>query len=229
MSEVDEKIELHLIDTATLVEEAKKIREAEELARRAKKAKRELAAGVPPLQGPAGQVLPKGFFAGGPQTRVGAIAGARTENEFTKAIRKQKEIERELENVKRAQLKFEEKMIGNFNLAQQILTNPGSIPSVILSKIGKFGIIGSLVAGTIGILYEEIIKQFDRGGVFSTKLKVPAQALTVNDIDVLNESRAGTKYITSELRIMQKTPESSNTANIKFEHIRYTLDNLGRP
>ena len=49
MSGVDDKVELHLIDTRQLVEEARKIREAKKLAQDATKAKKDLAAGIGPL------------------------------------------------------------------------------------------------------------------------------------------------------------------------------------
>jgi len=229
MSEVDEKIELHLIDTATLVEEAKKLREAENLVKQSKKIKRELAAGISPLGNmvtPSN--VPKGFFEGGPQTRLGAIHGARTDNEFKKMQKKQQDLERELDNIRKKTIQFEEKIIGNLSLAQTILTNPASVPNILISKLGKFGIIGTVIAGAVGTIYEELSRQFERGGVWSTKIKVPQQALTLNDLEEQNAYRSGTKYITSDLTVHQRGPASSNTASIKSEHIRYTMENMGR-
>jgi hypothetical protein len=229
-SEVDDTIELRLIDTRQLVEEARKIRKAKDLAQQSSQVQRKLAAGISPLgMGSQASNLPKGFFAGGPQSFKGSVTGARTDNAFKNLQQSNKQLQDDLKKMKSAQTAFERKIAGNVNLASQILTaNISNVPSTILTGIGKFGIIGSLIAGSVGTIIEELSKQFQRGGIFSTKLKVTKQALTLNDVEVENEYRAGTKYITGELRIVQRAPESSNTANIKHESIRFTMENLGR-
>lgn len=230
--EVRDEIELHLIDTRVLVEEAKKIRQAEELVKRSKKAKRELTAGVPPISGaaisPPG-ALPKGFFTSEEQTRRGAIAGARTESEFTKLLKRQHDTEKQLKNLQVAQQNFEKKLVGDLRSLGSLLINPSAIPNIILQKIGKFGIIGSLIAGAIATALDMATEQFQRGFVFSTKLKAPQQAFSLNDVEEQNAYRSGTKYITSDLRILQQAPASSNTGSLKFEHLRYVMDTLGSP
>jgi len=227
--EVSDEIELHLIDTRVLVEEARKIKEAENLVKRSEKVNRQLAAGISPLgNSNLASNLPKGFFAGGQKTRLGAIAGGRTDNEFRKMQKKQQELEKEIERITKKEIEFEEKIAGNLTLARTVLTNPGQVPNILLQKLGKFGIIGSILAGTIGIIYEEFGKQYERGGALSTKIKVPQQALTLNDLEDQNAFRSGNKYITSDLSIHQKAPASSNTASIKSEHIRYAVENQGR-
>lgn len=262
-SGIDDKIELHLIDTRQLVEEAKKIREAKKLATDAAAAKKDLAAGVSPLGQPAQQNFgapignqknkPKSFFESEQQTRKSAIGGARTQTAFTQQQLKQKELEKqiadqakkqadlekqqkklqdEIEKAKKEADKkreeFESKAWGTANVGIQSILNPASIPSTILSKIGRLGTVGAIIAFAAGEIISELQKQFDRGGIFSTKLKVPRQALTLNDIDVSNSWRDGTKYITSDLRIVQKAPQSSNTLKISHEAIRYVMDDLGR-
>lgn len=267
MSGVDDKVELHLIDTRQLVEEARKIREAKKLAQDATKAKKDLAAGIGPLGAapsqPTGAPIgaaknkPKSFFDSEQQSRKSAVGGARTQNAFTQQqnaiadlqrkleaqAKRQAEIDKEQADLKKEidqakkdaakkQEELEKNLVGTLKSAPALITNSSAIPSYVIAALSRFGVIGTTVAAVlafaIGPLIEDIQKQFDRGGIFSTKLKVPRQALTLNDIDVSNSWRDGTKYITSDLRIVQKAPQSSNTLKISHEAIRYVLDDLGR-
>lgn len=229
MSGIDDEMELHLFDTRKLVEEARKLRKAKDLIKQNQVIQKKLTAGISPLgMGSLSSNVPKGFFAGGPQTSKGAVTGANTNNQFKALQQHTKDLENQLKKIQKQQDDFQDKMIGSFNLARQVISNPSSIPNVILSKIGRFGIIGSLIAGSAGTIIEELSKQFQRGGVFSTALKVTKQAQTLNDVETENEYRSGTKYITNDLRIVQKSPQSSNTSNIKYETIRYTMESLGK-
>lgn len=289
--EVDETVDLFLIDTRQLVEEARKIRKAEELAKQAKQAKRSLAEGKSPIApgveteeptlprgfeqpiadekliaglGPLverkveeildqksrtkpltssasplpspqnDQALPKGFFGGSEQTRLGAIAGAKTTNAFNEAIKKQKQLENQIKLIKKDQESF----LNSFkNINKMALGAPAALSSLsgtagLVSRLGVFGgpagiIIATVVTTVLGAV-SEILKQFQRGGALSTSLKEPQQARTLNSVEDDNAYRSGTKYITDDLRLVQKAPNSSNTANIKYEHIRYTVENAGR-
>lgn len=261
---IDDKLELHLIDTKDLIEEAKRIREAKKLVKDSQKVKKELAAGVSPLGGPAlpqqGAPIsnrPKQFFESEQQTRKGAIGGARTDTAFKQQQQKQKDLEKQLQDQKKKQDEleknqaklekdvekakkeletkrqdFEDKLTGFANIAKSSILQPTSVLALAITKIKGYGIIGAIVgsilAQVLGPLQDEFQKQFDRGGIFDTKIKVPKQALTVNNLDVQNSWKDGTKYITSDLRIVQKAPQSSNTLKISHEAIRYVLDDLGR-
>lgn len=282
---IDDTVSIHLIDTRLLVEEAKKIREAQKLADEADGVKKRLAEGRAPFISPETdedvlprgfeqkitddkllsglgplvekkveeildqkirtrpltsssspiispddrEALPKGFFQGTPQTREGAISGARTDNAFREQQRKQKALEDEIKKLKKQQHDLETKLIGNIQTVGNAISNPiGTVFGSLMQKLGKFGVIGAVIAGSAGVIYEEILKQFERGGVFSTRLKFPQQALTLNNIEDDNAYRSGTKYITDDLRVVQKAPNNSNTANLKFEMVRYTVENAGR-
>jgi hypothetical protein len=230
--EVREEIELHLIDTSQLVEEAKKIRAAQALARQATAAKKQLAAGLSPFGRAIPQNiqanLPKGFFTGAEQTFRSAVSGGRTDNAFKQLQDQNKKLEDMVKKSLANQKEMEEKWFGNAKNIGSIAIGATSLPSGILSLIGKFGAIGALIAGVASLTIDEVTRQFERGGIFSTKLKRLKQASTLEDVENDNAYRAGTKYITSDLRVAQKSPEDSNTANIKYEFIRYTLENAGK-
>lgn len=251
--EVSDKVELHLIDTRELVEQAKKIRELEALSDKKKKVTKELkTSSKSPLSAfdteqsvqasiigaPFGKTAPKGFFTGGEQTFKTAVSGARTENTFTESQKKQQELEdhisqfeKKLNDIKKEQKDFETKMIGNAKSLQTVLSPAGyksNVSNLLLNKLGVYGIVGSIVLAAGTEIIGEVEDQFAAGGVFNTKLKVPPQALTLNNVDQQNEFKAGTKYITSDLRVQQKSPLTSNTSNLSYENIRYAMDNLGR-
>jgi hypothetical protein len=229
-NEVDDKIELHLIDTRELVEEARKLRKARDLVRANQAVQKKLTAGISPLgMGISQTNLPKGFFAGGPQSFQGAVKGAQTNNAFKTLEQKTRDLEAKIKAGEKTQLDFQKQVFGSIGLAHQITSSNGAaLPSILLSKLGKFGIIGSLIAGAFATVIDEGAKQLQRGGVFSIFLKTTKQTRTLNDVDIENEERSGNKYITSDLRVVQKSPQSSNTSNIRFESIRYTVENLGR-
>ncbi len=235
---VEEPVDLELISIEQLEREHKKIQEARKLAKEAADVKRQLAAGISPLglgpTDPSG--LPRSFFTSDAQTRLGAIRGGRTQNEFNEFVNKQKRIEKELEDVRQKQQQFFENVLGTsltpqgliFGLPGIIPTSGLQVPNRLLAILGRFGIIGSIAAGSAGIIMEEVEKQYGPGGVLDTRLKRPEQAGTVNNVDDLNKYRSGTKYITSDLQVAQGAPRSSNTATLKVEHIRYALDGLGK-
>jgi hypothetical protein len=239
---VDDNVELHLIDTRQLVEEARKISQAKRLTREAETTKKKLFAGVSPLGTFTLESanLPKGFFTGAEQTRRTAISGARTDNAFREQQKKQadldanlvklrKELDDKLKKMEKEQKEFEDKLFGGLKTFGGIMSGgTAGLPSAVLSQLSRFGLVGAIIAGSLSTIEVEMQKQFERGGALSTKLKVLPQALTLNDVNVENAERAGTKYISSDLRIVQRAPQSSNTSNIKWESIRYTMDNLGR-
>lgn len=287
---IDDTVDIRLIDTRQLVEEAKKIREAEKLAKDAESVKKKLAEGKSPIVAkeieaealPKGfeqkitdekliaglgpliekkveevldtkerkkpltssaspittqhpeEALPKGFFGASAQTRIGAISGAKTVNAFKEAEKKTKELEKKIKQLEDEQTSFIKsfKQVGStvagLGGSLTSLSGLGGLVSRLSLAAGPVGIIIATVISTALFAVSEFMKQYERGGVYSTKLKVTQQALTVNDVEDQNAFRAGTKYITSDLRIVQHAPSESNTSNIKYEHIRYALDDLGR-
>ena len=74
----------------------------------------------------------------------------------------------------------------------------------------------------------QYFEQFERGGIFSTALPITEREKNIVDIDYVVDVRSGTKFLTSDLRMAQKAPETSNTLNLRYEHIRYTSQELGK-
>ena len=97
----------------------------------------------------------------------------------------------------------------------------------LTGALGKLGPIGLIIASVISPLLAFGGESLERGGVFSTKLPVTKDTLTVNDIDVLADVNSGTKFLTSDLRIVQGAPSQSNTQNEKYEHVRFVMQNNG--
>jgi len=196
---------------------------------------RSLIAGVAPIQSQAQGIIsnkPRSFFDTENQTRLAAISGGRTVKEFTefqkKAAQTEAELQRRIRDLEHKQQALENKIFSTLKGAGGFLTNPSAAPGFLLTLLKKGGPEAAIIATVVGLVLEQVEKEFDRGGTLSTKLKVPRQALTINDLEQENEYRSGNKYITSDMRIIQKAPQNSNTASIKEEHIRYTMDNLGR-
>jgi len=231
--EVDEEGELFTIDTSKLIEEAQRLRKAREATRQIT-TEQKLSAGRSPLADNslyATNARPKTFFDSEGQTRLGAIKGASNIKFIQDLERKQRDAERIINEIKKKQEEFEKKLFSNVQSLSQNFQGNFNIPPILQQRLGR--VAGALpyvgvAAVAMGILYEEIQKEFERGGTLSTKLKLPKQAVSITEVEEDNSYRAGTKYITSDMRIIQKAPQSSNTAGIREEHIRYTMDSLGR-
>ena len=231
MSSVEEEIDLKLFDTRKLVEEAKNLREAKRIEQESRKLERKLtssgSSSLITANSPdrASGTLTKDLKA---QSRTGAVTGANFNNAFLAEVKKRKKLEFDLKNTKKDFKKFEDKLFGRIGAASDILGS-GNLQSGALSALGKFGPIGAIIASAIPGIVSLVLDEFSkRAGVFSTKLKVTRQALTINDIDDLSNVRSGTKFLTSDLRVVQGAPENSNTQNLKYEHIRYVMEDLGR-
>lgn len=246
---VEEEIELHLIDTRDLVEEAKKLKQLERIKKRQndllKKSpsqlreekamlkrlnQQSLSKGVSPLGlASSGDVLPKGF--GKEQTRAGAIKGQNTSNAFRELQKKIKELEKKQKKAIKKVNEFQEKFVDKIEGAQSFLTS-GNLTAGGLGVLGgigaRFGPIGIAITTLVTALVSELSEQFDRGGIFSTKLPITEREKNIADVDFVNDVRSGTKFLTSDLRIAQKAPDTSNTLNLRYEHIRYTSQELGK-
>ena len=92
----------------------------------------------------------------------------------------------------------------------------------------RFGPIGIAIAAVVSAFVSEFFNQFQRGGIFSTKLPITEREKNIVDIDYVVDVRSGTKFLTSDLRIVQRAPETSNTLNLSYEHIRYVSQELGK-
>ncbi len=222
---IDEEVELHLIDTRQLVEEAKKLKELKRISDQSKKVKQQLTfSGSPvPFGGDIGPTLPSEARK---QTRKGAISGQKT-NAFTEAQKKIKDLENKQKKIKKKVDEFQDKVLDKLDLAGDVIQSGGS-PAILLgTALGRFGPIGLLVASIVLPLFGLFSKEFERGGLFSTKLKITEREKNIVDIDYVIDVRSGTKFITDDLRISQVAPEHSNTQNLKYEHIRYVSEQLG--
>ena len=228
---VDEKVELRLIDTRQLVKEARKLKELKRIADQSKKAKKELTFGGP---SPSIQVGEQGLLPRAEakrQTRVGAIRGQNTSNAFRDMQKKIKEFEKKQKKAIKKIDDFQDKFIDKLEGAESFLSS-GSISGGALGVFGgiaaRFGPIGLLIASAVSAITSQFFQEFERGGIFSTALPITEREKNIVDIDYVIDIRSGTKFLTSDLRIVQKAPETSNTLNLRYEHIRYTSQELGK-
>lgn len=228
---IEEEVELRLIDTRELVKEAKKLKEAKRLADQAKKVKQQLSFSRPSelIQAGEREVLPKKQQRA--QTRAGAVTSGRTQNAFNALQKKVKELDKKQKKTAKKILEFQDKIVDKLEGAKSFL-NAGSLPAGALAGFGgiaaRFGPLGIAVAAIVSFIVPQYFEQLDRGGIFSTKLKVTEREKNIVDIDYVIDVRSGTKFLTSDLRIVQKAPESSNTLNLQYEHVRYVSQELGK-
>lgn len=228
---IDETVDLRLIDTRQLVEEAKKLRKAKQILQEKNKVFKKLTSSSSPIAfaGSPGDVLPLQKTGG----RKEAIAGAKTGNAFKELEKKQREAEKKIKEFERKQKevtkqvnKIKDNITDKLELSTDLLSSGIGVGSTA-GIISRFGPIGAMVAAIITPIITEMQAQFKRGGFFSIFLKETVQTRTITEEGEFNEVRSGTKYFTSDLRIAQKGPSSSNTQNIKYETIRYVAQNLG--
>jgi len=228
---VEEEIELHLVDTSQLVAEAKKLKEAQRIKKQNDKIKKQLTFSKPSelIQAGEREVLPKRQARA--QTRVGAVTSGRTGNAFTALKKKVKELEKKQKKAVAKIDEFQDKFVDKMEGAQSFLTS-GSLSSGALGLLGgvasRFGPIGIAIAAIVSSFVSEFFNQFQRGGIFSTKLPITEREKNIVDIDYVVDVRSGTKFLTSDLRIVQRAPETSNTLNLTYEHIRYVSQELGK-
>lgn len=225
---VDEEVELRLIDTRQLVAEAKKLKEAKKIADEAKKIKPQLSFSQAPFTAPE-EAIPKSQQKA--QTRVGAVKGQNTFSAFTDMQKKVKKLEKVQKKAIKKIDEFQEKFIDKLDTAKSFLS-AGSLESGALGLFGgvasRFGPIGIIVAAVVASLVPQYFQEFERGGIFSTSLKITEKEKNIADIDYVIDVRGGTKFLTSDLRIVQKAPETSNTLNLGYQHIRYVSQELGK-
>jgi len=228
---VDEEIELHLVDTSQLVAEAKKLKEAQRIKKQNDKIQKKLTTSTAPISfiGDPKDILPKSELR--KQTRKGAISGQKTASAFTDMQKKIKELEKKQKKAIKKIDDFQEKFVDKLDTAKSFLES-GSVAGGALGVFGgvasRFGPIGLLVAAAVATLVPAYFKEFERGGIFSTALPITEREKNIVDIDYVVDVRSGTKFLTSDLRMAQKAPETSNTLNLRYEHIRYTSQELGK-
>jgi len=225
---IDEEVELRLIDTRLLVKEARKLKEAKRIADETKKIKPRLSFSQAPFLSPD-ETLPKSNQKA--QTRTGAIKGQNTFQAFIAMQKKVKELEKKQQKAIKKIDNFQDKFIDKLNGAESFLTS-GSILGGTLGVFGgiatRFGPIGILITSAVTAITSQFFQEFERGGIFSTKLPVTEREKNIVDIDYVVDVRSGTKFLTSDLRMAQKAPDTSNTLNLRYEHIRYTSQELGK-
>ena len=228
---VEEEVELHLVDTSQLVAEAKKLKEAQRIKKQNDKLQKQLTFSKPSelIQAGKREVLPKRQTRA--QTRVGAVTSGRTGNAFTALKKKVKELESKQKKAIKKINDFQDKFVDKLEGAQSFLSS-GSLSSGALGLLGgvasRFGPIGIAIASIVSAFTSEFFNQFQRGGIFSTKLPITEREKNITDIDYVVDVRSATKFLTSDLRIVQRAPETSNTLNLSYEHIRYVSQELGK-
>lgn len=221
---IDEEVELRLIDTRQLVEEAKKLKEAKRIADEAKKIKPQLSFSQAPFTAPE-QAIPKSQQKA--QTRTGAIKGQNTFSAFTAMQKKIKLLEKNQKKNKKETDNFRSELFDKLAIGNNVISGT-DIPGAVTSVATKFGPIGIAVAAIISAVLPSFFKQLERGGIFSTKLPITQQEKTINDIGFVVDVASGTKFLTSDLRISQKTVDTSNTQNLRYEHIRFVAQENGK-
>ena len=228
---IDEEIELRLVDTSQLVAEAKKLKEAARIKKENDKIQKQLTFSKPSpfIQAGESGLLPKKEARA--QTRVGAITGQKTTSAFTDMQKKIKELEKKQKKAVKKINDFQDNFVDKLESAGSFL-NSGSISGGALGVLGgigaRFGPIGILIASAVTAITSQFFQEFERGGIFSTALKITEREKNIVDIDYVVDVRSGTKFLTSDLRMAQKAPETSNTLNLRYEHIRYTSQELGK-
>ncbi len=227
---IDEEIELHLVDTSQLVAEAKKLKEAARIKKENKKIQRQLTtSGSPiPFIGEKGEVLPSDAKK---QTRKGAITGQKTSSAFTDMQKKIKALEKKQKKLRKDVRELPDKILGKIDEAKSLLnssTTPAGILGISTGIAARFGPIGIIVAAAIALIIPTYFDAYERGGILSNKLPITEKEKNIADIDFVVDVRSGTKFITSDLRMAQKAPDTSNTLNLRYEHIRYTSQELGK-
>ena len=149
-------------------------------------------------------------------------------SEFKKLQNQTRTAELKIKELTKKQKEFQEKFFDKIGSAGDLIGDLGKGSAGLNDALGKLGPIGLIIAGLIGPILAIGNESLERGGVFSTKLPVTKNTLTVNDIDTLADVASGTKYLTADLTVAQKSPNTSNTQNLKYEHIRYVTEDTGR-
>jgi len=228
---IEEEIELHLVDTTQLVEEAKKLKEAQRIKKANDKIQKQLTFSKPSpfIQAGPREALP--LRESRAQTRVGAVKSAQTGNEFTKMQKRLKELEKKQKKALKKFDDFQDKYLDKIDTAKSFLSAgslEGGALSVFSGVASRFGPIGIAITAIVATIIPGYFEQYERGGIFSTKLAITEREKNIADIDYVVDVRSGTKFLTSDLRMAQKAPDTSNTLNLRYEHIRYTSQELGK-
>lgn len=250
---VEEEVELHLVDTSQLVEEAKKLKEAQRirkeqdelLKKSPKKLKEEKEAleklkesqklklthsrPSPFITSTFEETLPKGEAK--KQTRKGAVSGQRTASAFTAMQKKIKALEKKQKKQIKKLTEFQDKFVDKLDTAKSFLS-AGTLEGGALGVFGgiasRFGPIGIAVAAIVATVVPAYFREYERGGIFSTALPITEKEKNIADVGMVVDVRSGTKWLTSDLRIAQKAADTSNTTNLRYEHIRYVSQELGK-
>lgn len=216
---IEEEVELRLIDTRQLVEEAKKLKEAKRIKAEQNKLLKKDPKKLKKVAGLRSKAKE--------QITVEKIFGKKISTTITETQKKLKNFEKKQKNAKKRVDKIQDSITGRLSGAQSVLGSGGGL-SGVSSILTRFGPIGIIVASIVIPLITQFQKQFQRGGVFSIFKKETIQAKTIIDVNELNPIRGGTKFLTDDLRIVQGEPQSSNTQNLKYEHVRFTAQTLGQ-
>jgi len=219
---VEEEVELHLIDTKQLAKEAEKLKEAKKIREESDKLKQKKKKPLTDRQiDKAGERRDKQLTA--KESKVEKQKKTKVQKQIKNLEKKQKVAFKKID-------KFQNDFVNKLEAGKNTVSN---IDQLQLAGIGfnlasRFGPIGIAIAALVSALLSQLPKEFERGGIFATPLKITEREKNIVDIDYVVDVRSGTKFLTSDLRIAQKAPDTSNTINLRYEHIRYVSQELGK-
>lgn len=222
-------IDLNLISDEDLRREAKKIREAKALANeRDQLSRTPLGPGIGSSPDRL-TALPKAVQRG--QDRISAITANRTENAFQEAQKKQKAAEKELDQVlkeiKKQQKDLDDKIQGIVKRGGDFITDPqNAIQNEILNLIGKAGPAGFAIS-LVPELINLILKEFEAGGVFDTRIKEQSAVKQIGSLDYLLEIQNGTVLFTESAHLSNEPPSVVNTDRLVAGQMRFYQFNAG--
>ena len=224
---VKKPFDLRLISDADLKREADKIRKAKALAEERDQLSRTPlgpAAGTSPDRLRA---VPKAVQRG--QDRKSAITANRTENKFQEAVRKQKEAEIALKKAQRdlekKQKQLDQKVQGFIDRGGNFFENPESaIQNEILQLATKAGPAG-LAITLLPQIIQQILLEFEDGGVFDTRIKEQSEVRTIGSLDYLIDIQNGTVLFTESAYLDNEPPGVTNTDRLVAGQMRFYLFN----
>lgn len=216
-------IDLNLISDEDLRREADKIRQAKALANeRDQLSRTPLGPGVGSSPDRLA-ALPKSMQRG--QDRQSAITANRTENAFQESVRKQKESEKEVEKalkeIDKKTKELDTKVNDIVKRGGDFVTDPqNAVQTEIINLLNKAGPAGFVLA-LVPELINLILKEFEAGGVFDTRIKEQSAVKQIGSLDYLLEIQNGTVLFTESAHLSNEPPSVVNTDRLVAGQMRF--------
>jgi len=200
---VKKSFDLNLISDADLKREADKIRKAKSLAKDRD--------GLP-KEGSSTSVAPT------------SSKDRQRERELTKRERELKKRQRKIDKKLK---ELDTKVQKITDQAGDFLSNPQSaVQNQILSLAKKAGPAG-IAVGLSQQLIQEILKEFEPGGVFDTRIKEQSDVKTIAQLDYLLDIQNGTVIFSEQAFLTNEPPIISNTDKLVAGQMRFYQFNSG--